>query len=110
MVVVGGGCVVYIARRDACVSPLVFARARARLRGAAPAGILRSRRAAEPGTARLRLVLDAAHPVPHPQRVRRVRPERARKLWLRTELHEARRSWLGRAGSARSRPRDGEGA
>ena len=49
------------------------------LRRAAPAGLLHPRRPAGPGAARLRLVLDAADPVPDPQRLRGLRAQRARQ-------------------------------
>ncbi len=58
----------------AALSPV----ARARLRGPAPARLLRARRAAEPGAPELRVVLDAAHPDSHARGLRGLRPERAR--------------------------------
>ncbi len=84
--------------------------AETRARGPAAARVLRPRRSAEPGAAQLRLVLDAAHPGPHPRGLCRVRAERPRIVGLRARVHEARRPRLGRAGPARPRPRDDRGA
>ena len=74
--------------------------------GQRPAGLLHPRRPAEPGAARLHLVLHAAHPVPDAQRLCRLGAQRARQQRLRSQLHEARRSRLGRPGPARPRGAD----
>ena len=96
-----------------CASrPALPARGRAGLRGAAAGRLLHPRRPAEPGAARLHLVLHAADPVLHAERLRRLRAQRARQPRLRPGLHEAGGSRLGRAGPAgpRGRVRDPEGA
>ncbi len=69
------------------------------LHRAAPAGLLHPRRAAGPGAPGFCLVLDAAHPVPDPARLRRLRAERARFHRLWPGLYQAGRPGLGRAGS-----------
>ena len=104
------GRVVRVARRSSRVRAPVPAFARARLRGAASARVLRPRRAAEPGAPGLRVVLDAARPDPHPRGLRRVRPERPRVDGLRARLLEARRPRLGWARPARPRACDDGGA
>ncbi len=53
--------------------------------------LLHPRRPAEPGAARLHLVLHAADPVLHPQRLRGLDAQRARQQRLRHQLHEAGR-------------------
>ena len=106
----GRGRVVRVARRPARLRAALPAVARARLRGAAAARLLRPRRAAEPGAPELRVVLDAAHPDPHARGLRGLRPERARLDRLRARLLEARRPRLGRPRPARPRARDDRGA
>ena len=56
-----------------------------------------------------RLVLDAADPVPDPERLCGLRPQRARQDRLWPELHEACRPRLGRPRPARSRLRHAAG-
>ena len=108
--VAGRGCVVRVARRPAGVGSALPAVTRARVRGRPATRLLRPRRAPEPGTAELRVVLDAARSDPHARGVRGVRPERARFDGLRPRLLDARRPRLGRARPARPRPRDDESA
>ena len=104
------GRFVRVARRPASLGSPLPAVVRARIRGRAAARLLRPRRAAEPGTAELRVVLDAARSDPHARGVRRVRPECARIDRLRARLLEARRPRLGWARPPRPRPRDDRGA
>ena len=60
-------------RRIVVFGPPLYAFGSVGLYGTSSPGLLRTRRAAGTGTPRFRLVLDACHPVPHTERLCRVR-------------------------------------